>query len=112
MWSRDLAWSLLRWIVLFVLICGHSSSLASGSLSVFLLVLWVPSLPHGKMLAFSRGCAVMAGSSCKVAKLIHSFALHATVAQGALGGPVDLPFSALNTLSFGFIIFSTLNEFS
>lgn len=47
LWSCDLNQYLQRWTVLFFLSCGPSS-LASGKVPVFPLVLWVPSVPPGK----------------------------------------------------------------
>ena len=73
MWSRDLRWYLLRSTALPVFSCGHSSSLASGEVSVCPLVLWVSSVPHEKIFGFSPGRAVVAGSNCKSARLIQAY---------------------------------------
>lgn len=73
LWSRDLRWYLLRSTGLHVFSCGHSSSLASGEVSVCPLVLWVSSVPHEKIFGFSPGRAVVAGSNCKSARLIQAY---------------------------------------
>lgn len=87
LWLRDLHWSLLRRTVLFVHSCGHSFSLASGNLSVLSLVLGVSSLPRGKVLAFSPGCAVVAESGHKGATLIQADGISCSGGSRALGRP-------------------------
>lgn len=109
LWSHDLAWSLIRWTVLFVLSYGQSSSLALGNLSLFPLVLRVSSLPHGKIFSFSPGCARVTGSSNKVTKLIQSHCISCHVAQGALGGPVDQIPSLLSSQNLVFWFYYILH---